>query len=41
VNECCRQVDTSSYEMVEYLNQLREGIFDAFSGTTRCRAVLA
>ncbi len=34
------QVDTSSYEMVEYLNQLREGIFDAFSGTTRCRAVL-
>ena len=35
------QVDTSSYEMVEYLNQLREGIFDAFSGATRCRAVLA
>jgi hypothetical protein len=39
MNECCRQVDTSSYEMVEYLNQLREGIFDAFSGTLRAAAL--
>ncbi len=41
MNAAGTQVDTSSYEMVEYLNQLREGIFDAFSGTTRCRTVLA